>query len=102
MNTLFRILVILVVATIIGGLMYVGVSASGSSASFGDFEEGEERPQPPEGFEFRPEGEEQEDRDSGFGFPGGVIKALVLMSIAGGIYSTVMWTGKKAKRSTAS
>lgn len=102
MNTLFRILVILVVTTIIGGLMYVGVSASGSSASFGDFEEGEGRPQPPEGFEFRPEGEDHEDRDGGFGFPGGVVKALVLMSIAGGIYSTVVWMGKKTKRVTTS
>ena len=101
MNTLFRIFVILVVAALIGGLMYVGVSASNSSASFGDFEEGEGRPQPSEGGEFRPEQDHDDHeggRDGGFGFPGGVIKAVVLMSIAGGIYSAIVWTGKKAKK----
>jgi hypothetical protein len=101
MKTIFRVLIILVATTVIGGLMYVGVSAFDSSASFGDFEEGEDRPQLPEGAEFHPEREEHEEREGGFGFPGGVIKALVLMSIAGGVYSAVVWTGKKSKRVTA-
>ncbi|HAX68348.1 MAG TPA: hypothetical protein DCY14_01950 [Anaerolineae bacterium] len=101
MKTLFRILVILVAASIIGGLMYVGVNASGSSDT-STFEEGR-RPQfNPDGDDnmFRPEGDERGEHGErgGFGFPGGVIKALVLMSIAGGIYSAVVWTGKKAKR----
>lgn len=109
MNTLFRIVIILVVATIIGGLMYVGVSSSGSSSA-SSFEEGI-RPQfspdgdndsdgfRPDSGEFRPEGEQGERGErSGFGFPGGVIKALVLMTIAGGIYSGIVWTGKRAKR----
>jgi len=98
MKTLFRMLIILVTASIIGGLMYVGVSASDASVSFGDFDEDEIRPQPSEGVEFYPEREDHEEREGGFGFPGGVIKALVLMSIAGGIYSAVVWTGKKAKQ----
>lgn len=106
MNTIFRVLIILVVTAIIGGLMYAGVSASESSTSFESFEEGEGRPQPPEGAEFLPEREEHEEReggrDGGFGFPGGVIKALVLMSVAGGIYSAIVWTGKKAKQTIAS
>lgn len=110
MKTLFRVLIILVAATIIGGLMYVGVSASGSSDT-PSFEEG--RPPQfspdgdndgnsfrPEGGEFRPEGERDERGErGGFGFPGGVIKALVLMSIAGGIYSAIAGTRKKAKQS---
>ncbi|MBI2332757.1 MAG: hypothetical protein HYU84_11470 [Chloroflexi bacterium] len=41
---------------------------------------------------------DHEKRDGGFGFPGGVLKALVLMSIAGGVYSVVVWAGKKAKQ----
>ena len=108
MNTLFRIFVILVVAALIGGLMYVGVNASNSYTSFGDFDEGEGFPQRSDGDEFRPEHdefEEQEGReggqDGGFGFPGGVLKAVVLMSIAGGIYSAVAWAGKKAKKETS-
>ena len=102
MNTLFRILVIVVVATLIGGLMYVGVSAAGSAITFGDFEGDEGRPQLPEGAEFRPERGEAEEGEGGFGFPAGMIKALVLMSVAGGVYSAVVLAGKKAKRVTAS
>ena len=102
MKTLFRVLVIMVVASIIGGLMYAGVSASGSSTT--NFEEGEGRPQRPEGAEFRPEHdehEEHENRGDGFDLPGGSVKALVLMSLAGGVYSAIVWAGKKAKRSAS-
>ena len=100
MKTLFRVLIILVAASLIGGLMYAGVSASGPTTSLPNFEEGEERPELPEGMEFRPEGGERDE--GGLGFPGGVIKAIVLMSIAGGIYSVIVWTGKKAKRTATS
>jgi hypothetical protein len=99
MNTIFRILIILVVTAIVGSLMYAGVSAMGSATT--TFEDGEGRPQLPEGADFRPEHEEhegREGRDGGFGFPGGIIKALVLMSVAGGVYSAIVWTGRKAKR----
>lgn len=110
MKTLFRILIILAAATIIGGLMYVGVSASGS-ADAPSYEEGS-RSQfnsdgdhdgdgfRPEGGEFRPEGERDGERGErgGFGFPGGIIKALVLMTIAGGIYSAIVGVKKKAKQ----
>jgi hypothetical protein len=98
MKTLFRVLVILVAASIIGGLMYAGVSASGSSTA--NFEEGEGRPQLPEGAEFRPDGE-REEREGGFGVPTGIVKAVGLMSLAGGVYSAIVWTGKKAKRTAA-
>ncbi|HMV29272.1 MAG TPA: hypothetical protein PKE23_07790 [Anaerolineales bacterium] len=107
MKTVIRILIILVVTGILGGLMYVGVSASNSStAGFPEFEGERQRPQfgeesefRPEGGEFRPDGDgDRRGERGGFGFPGGVIKALVLMTIAGGIYSAVTWTGKKAKQ----
>lgn len=103
MNTLFRVLIILVVASIIGGLMYVAVGASDSSGS-STFEEGRPggqfRPDGDgDGDGFRPEGEGRRGERGGFGFPGGIIKALVLMSLAGGIYSAIAWVGKKSKRS---
>lgn len=100
MRTMFRILLILVVASLIGGLMVAGVNASGSSAEFGDFDG--DRPRSPEGAEFRPEFEGRDERgEGGFGFPGGMIKAIVLMSIAGGVYSAILWLGKNARRVTS-
>ncbi|MEN9564181.1 MAG: hypothetical protein RIR73_2425 [Chloroflexota bacterium] len=99
MKILFRILIILVVTTIVGGLMYAGVSAMSSSTT--NFEDGEGRPQLPDGAEFRPEREEHEEREDhgdGIDLPGGMVKALVLMSVAGGIYSAIVWAGRKAKR----
>lgn len=104
MNTLFRVLTILVIATIIGGLMYVGVSTSNSSTNgFPEFEGGRERPPFAEGSEFRPDGDNDGERGErgGFGFPGGIIKAVVLMSVAGGIYSGIVWAGKKTKQTLA-
>lgn len=101
MNTLFRVLIILVVAVIVGGLMYVGVSASNSSNNgFPEFEGGRQRP---EGSEFRPEGDHDGERGErgGFGFPGGIIKALVLMTVAGSIYSGIVRVGKKSKQMLA-
>lgn len=95
MKTLFRVLIILVAASIIGGLMYAGVSAAGTTSFEG------ERPQMPEGAEFRPEREEHGEREGGFGFPGGVIKSLVLMSVSGGIYFAVARAGRKAKQVAA-
>jgi hypothetical protein len=98
MKTLFRILVILVITSVIGGLMYAGVSAAGAVGDSPSFEN--ERPQPLEGDQFRPEREEHEE-DDGIDLPGRMVKALVLMSIAGGGYSAVVWAGKKAKQVSA-
>ncbi len=94
MNTLFRILIILAVAVLVGGVMYVGVNVAAGPVTVSNEEES--RPQLPEGAEARPEEREEGD---GIDLPGGMVKALVLMSIAGGGYSAVVWAGKKANRS---
>jgi len=75
MNVLYRILLILVVAAIVGGVM---VAAVGSGDSTG-------QPQMREGGQSRPEG--GEDRE-GEGLPFGFVKSLMIMSIASGVYLT--------------
>ena len=76
MTTLYRILIILVVASIIGGAIYMAVGG-GSSAG---------QPSAPirSGDQFRPEG--GEDREGGDGLPFGILKSLVIMSVASGVY----------------
>jgi hypothetical protein len=75
MNTLYRILVILVVAAIIGGAIYMSVGG-GSSSSQGAFQRSE-------GGQIRPEGGE---RDTGGGLPFGVAKTLAVVSLVGAAY----------------
>ncbi|MBI5825225.1 MAG: hypothetical protein HZB18_14440 [Chloroflexi bacterium] len=101
MKTLFQIFVILAVATLIGGLMFASVNASSPALADGQDTVSVEQVNPEtDGDAFRPE---SEDRDEGgiSGFPAGVIKALVLMSISGGVYSAVANAGKKAKRTVS-
>lgn len=101
MKTFFQILVILAVATLIGGLMVVSVNAASPARDDGQGAVSVEQVNPDtDGEAFRPEGEGR-DEGGAFGFPAGVIKALVLMSISGGIYSTVASAGKKAKRTAS-
>ncbi|MBI5963054.1 MAG: hypothetical protein HY863_06235 [Chloroflexi bacterium] len=74
MSTLYRILVILVVATLIGGLIYAAVGSGNSTSGL---------PAPADG-QPRPEDGESPEGDSVL--PLGVLKSLVIMSIAGGAY----------------
>ena len=76
MTTLYRILIILVVASIVGGAIYMAVG-SGDSAG---------QPSAPirSGDQPRPEG--GEDREGGDGLPFGILKSLVIMSVASGVY----------------
>ena len=76
MTTLYRILIILVVASIIGGAIYMAVGG-GSSA-------GQQPPQMRSDGQPRPEG--GEDREGGDGLPFGILKSLVIMSVASGVY----------------
>lgn len=93
MSTLYRIMVILVVAAIIGGAIFAMVG-SGSSSS-----------QPaggrPAGESFRPEG--GEEREGGSGLPFGMVKSLALMSVAGGVYlaGEKLFNKKRQKAVTA-
>ena len=76
MTTLYRILIILVVASIIGGAIYMAVGG-GSSA-------GQTSAPIRSGDQPRPEG--GEDREGGDGLPFGILKSLVIMSVASGVY----------------
>ena len=76
MTSLYRILIILVVASIIGGAIYMAVGG-GSSA-------GQQPPQMRSDGQPRPEG--GEGREGGDGLPFGILKSLVIMSVASGVY----------------
>ena len=76
MTTLYRILIILVVAAIIGGAIYMAVS--GGSAAVKQSAQISERDRP------RPGG--REGREGGDGLPFGLLKSLVIMSVASGVY----------------
>jgi len=79
MTTLYRILIILIVAAIIGGAIYMAVGGGGSSS-------GQQPPQMRSDDQPRPEG--GEDREGGDGLPFGILKSLVIMSVASGVYLT--------------
>jgi hypothetical protein len=88
MKTIFRVLVILVVAAIVGGTIFAAVNhVSAGAGPQRAFEEGN-RP-------FRPDGD-RERTQGGFGLPFGVVKSLVIISIIAAIYFNVIrFFGKK-------
>ena len=77
MTTLYRILIILVVASIIGGAIYMAVGG-GSSA-------GQQSASIRSDDHSRPEGREGHE-EGGDGLPFGILKSLVIMSVASGVY----------------
>jgi len=87
MSALYRTLVILVVAALIGGLFYAAVGSGDSTAG---------SPSPADS-QPRPEGGEERDGDSAL--PLGVVKSLAIMSIASGVYLAVD-KFNKAKKTT--
>lgn len=105
MKTIFRIIVILAAATIVGSLM-----SAGTTSGFNGFDGDGDRPQFEAGREVRPDGfgenlnpeGERRGHDESGGFPGGILKAIVLMSVAGGIYSLFVSGGRTAKKILAS
>jgi hypothetical protein len=76
MTTLYRILIILVVASIIGGAIYMAVGGGGSASQQPAPTRSRDQP--------RPEG--GEGREGGDGLPFGILKSLVIMSVASGIF----------------
>ena len=77
MSTLYRTLVLLVIATLIGGLFYAAVGSGDSTTGL---------PAPADG-QPRPEG--GEERDGETDLPLGMVKSLAIMSIASGVYLAV-------------
>jgi len=83
MKTIFKILVILVVATLVGGLLYGVVTATSASQS-PQFAEGSPNGQlPPDGNFDRPD---HDGESSGIQFPMDSIKNLVIISVVGALY----------------
>ena len=78
MKTLFRILIILVVASLIGGAIFAAVNGNGSASQRSSF-------QRPEGDRPHPEGD-HEGHDGGFGLPFGVFKSFAVISIIAVVY----------------
>jgi hypothetical protein len=93
MKTVFKILVILVAAVLVGGLFYGAVTASSSSASQ---QVSLERPTdggiPSGGAFVRPDREET----NGIQFPVDALKNLVIISVVSVIYLNVAkWLGRR-------
>ena len=88
MKTIFRILVILIAAAIVGGIIFalVGNNTSDTRSGFDKHGDAESRPgdnaeaRPNENLAPRPE-RDREEFDDGFLFPGGVIKGLLVVSV---------------------
>jgi hypothetical protein len=98
MKVIFRVLVILVVATLIGGAIFAAVSAGGSSGNTQRGFEGGDRPALPNGEapgNFRPDGDGGRS-EGGSGLPFGMVKGLVIITIIAAIYFNInKFFGKK-------
>jgi hypothetical protein len=95
MKIISRILIILVVASLVGGAMYAAVSAGGNmtqTRTRGDFD-GQRSP----GGEFRPDREGRPE--GGVMLPFGVVKSLILTGIVAAIYfNTSKWWVKRKRQ----
>ncbi len=93
MNTIFKILVILVVAVIVGGAFYGAVTATSSGS-------GTSMPERPAGAE---QFDHHEGGESGGGSPAEMIKSLAIISIVGALYFNLskFFSGKKITRQLA-
>ncbi|MBL8078563.1 MAG: hypothetical protein JNM55_11420 [Anaerolineales bacterium] len=93
MNTVFKILVILVGATLVGGLLYGVVTVTSSSQS-PQFTEGSSSGQlPPDGNFDRPD---HDGESSGIQFPMDSIKNLAIISVVGALYfNAAKFLGKR-------
>ncbi len=83
MKTIFRVLIILTVAALIGGMLYSAVNAMPASNRFEA-----KRFERPDGEEFHldEEHEEREEFEGGMMLPFGMVKSLVVMSVIGAPY----------------
>ena len=99
MRILFRILLILAVATIVGGAIYALANRSGSSAQASRVQKGERPGAFDSDGEFNPRtGPDRDEFGGGFFLPLGMIKNLAIISIIAVIYlGTSKWMGKRSR-----
>jgi hypothetical protein len=84
MKTIFKILVILVVAVLVGGMLYGVVTAASSGVDQSSIAERPTDGQFPADGEFSPP--DRDDLDGGIQFPADAIKNLAIISIVSVIY----------------
>lgn len=102
MKVIFRVLVIIAVATLIGGTIYGVVSAGGSSTGQQRGFDGRERPAPPNGGgDFHPEGGDRRRNEGGFGLPFGMAKGFIIVAIIAAVYYNVSKLFGKKKSAPA-
>jgi hypothetical protein len=93
MKTIFKILVILVLAAVVGGVFYGVVTATSSGADQSS------RPEWPTNGEFSADGQathSDQGEAGGMQFPADAIKNLAIISIVGVIYlNATRWLGSK-------
>ncbi len=97
MKTVFKILVILVAAVLVGGLLYGVVTATSQSSQFSDAPSSAQLP--PDGNFDRPDHDEV---SSGIQFPVDSIKNLVIITVVGALYFHVAKFLNKKKSIPAS
>ena len=90
MKVLFRVLVVLAAASLVGGAIFAAVNMNGTGSQQPSFQQTEgDRP--------RPEGD-RERAEGGFGFPFGVVKSLVMISVVAVVYlNGSKWFGKASR-----
>jgi hypothetical protein len=99
MKVLFRILVILVVASLVGGAMFALVNVSGNGTQQRSFQRHEGGQFPENNGGFRPDGGRDREGGSVLGFGFGLVKNLAVISAFALIYlNWTRWFGKANKK----
>jgi hypothetical protein len=95
MKVLFRILVILVAASLVGGAMFALVNVSGNGSRKNSFQQREGNGQFNPNGGFRPEGDREGGRGGALGLGFGLVKNLVVVAIIAIVYlNATKWFGK--------
>jgi hypothetical protein len=95
MNTIFKVLVILVVAILVGGLFYGAVTATSAGT---DQTALSERPMPADGEFERPD----RDEAGGIQFPADAVKNLLIITVIAALYlNTSKWLKPALTKNTA-
>jgi hypothetical protein len=99
MKVLFRILVILVVASLVGGAMFALVNVSGNGTQQRSFQRKEGGQSPQNNGGFRPDGGREREGGRGGALGFGLLKNLVVVAIIAIVYlNATKWFGKANKK----